>query len=286
MDVNRVHREVPNGINEKLTICVPLQETIGLGGVPFGKKPKMKERAFYPTEHPLRKPCQLRRRTKTGQSAFADERVLFSFLWLFCCGNEREAMSEHRGSRSSKRFMDKAKIQSKEEIDVVGIEEIAKRNQLKLYPTSRLGQFKAHCPVCRDKARAWHLYVSANKDTYYCHKCGAKGGAIAFHAWLREIDFISAKQELYPNGTHRPVHPAERLTPVQLDEIGFSTRKLPYHAPHGRTQTEWDVYRKRALDWIWNEWVAYETQRKEQTERLMQLLADTDESHEMTSAAM
>ena len=160
---------------------------------------------------------------------------------------------------------------------MVSIEEVAERNGLVLYPTSRPGQWKAHCPACGDKGRDFHLYVSSVKDTFYCHKCGAKGGAVAFHAWLRGITFNEAKAELYPQGTRkRNLHPAERLTAAQLAELGFTTHK-PWRTPKGVNPLEWRRQRRAMLDWVWEEWQEYQRFEREQTERLMRLLEQGEE---------
>ncbi|MCF8568433.1 hypothetical protein LLE49_27320 [Alicyclobacillus tolerans] len=158
---------------------------------------------------------------------------------------------------------------------MVGIEEVASRNQFRLYPTTRLGQFKAHCPTCHDTNRQFHLYVSSTKDTFFCHKCGAKGGVVAFHAWLKGIPFQFAKDELYPVGKRTFLrHPAEQLTYEQRAEIGFTTRLPSPIAPKAYTQKEWSRYRRRTLNWIWREWRAYEKFRKEQDERLYRLVCE------------
>ncbi|MCL6445096.1 MAG: hypothetical protein K6T83_16855 [Alicyclobacillus sp.] len=161
---------------------------------------------------------------------------------------------------------------------MIGIEEVAERNNLMLYKTSRPGQYKAHCPVCGDQGRDFHLYVSAVKDAFYCHKCGAKGGAVAFHAWLRGIDFETAKVELYPQvgRTKRPLHPAERLTKAQLAELGFTLKTPRRTPPAGVNPLDWKRRRKAELDWIWREWQAHEKFKREQTERLMRLLAESE----------
>lgn len=158
---------------------------------------------------------------------------------------------------------------------MVGIEEVAVRNQFRLYPTTRFGQFKAHCPSCYDKQRQFHLYVSSVKDTFFCQKCGAKGGVVAFHAWLKGIPFQAARDELYPEGERRlPRHPAELLTYEQRAEAGFTARLPSPIAPKAFTQKEWNRYRRRTLDWIWREWREYEQFRKEQDERLYRLVCE------------
>jgi len=156
---------------------------------------------------------------------------------------------------------------------LVGIEEVAIRNQFRLYPTTQIGQFKAHCPACHDKQRQFHLYVSSVKDTFFCQKCGTKGGVIAFHSWLKGISFQAARHELYPAGKRKfPRHPAEQLTYEQREEAGFTTHLPSPFAPKAFTQKEWNRYRRRTLDWIWREWREYEQLRKEQDERLYRLV--------------
>ncbi|MHB1685210.1 MAG: CHC2 zinc finger domain-containing protein [Bacilli bacterium] len=161
---------------------------------------------------------------------------------------------------------------------MVGIEEVATRNELVLYRTTRPGQYKAHCPVCQDRRRTYHLYVSADKDTFFCHKCGAQGGVIAFHAWLRDISWEAAKTELYPSQTRSvrrtPVHPAERLTREQLTKIGMTLRTPSWNAPTGVDRTMWAKRRKAELDWIWNEWCAYERATKHLEQALRRQLAE------------
>jgi hypothetical protein len=164
-------------------------------------------------------------------------------------------------------------------IGLIGIEEVAQRNGLQLFKTSRPGQWKAHCPACGDTYRQFHLYVSSIKDTFYCHKCGAKGGVVAFHAWLRGISFEAAKAELYPQDESRPkrpLHPAERLTKAQLAELGFTLRTPRRIAPKGVDPVQWRRHRKAELDWIWREWCAHEKFHREQTQRLMRLLQEAE----------
>lgn len=143
---------------------------------------------------------------------------------------------------------------------MIGVEEIAKRNGLTLYRGSRPGQYKAHCPVCKDNRRTYHLYVSAERDVFFCHKCGASGGAIAFYAWLRGISWEAAKAELYPpaeRSNQRKRHPAESLTRAQLAAMGFTLRTPSCQAPAGIDPRQWSRRRQAELDWIWSQWQEY-----------------------------
>ena len=157
---------------------------------------------------------------------------------------------------------------------LVSIEEVADRNELKLYRTSRSGQWKAHCPVCGDKRDQFHLYISADRDTFYCQKCGEKGGATQFHAFLRDISFEKAKLELYPpkEKSYHP-HQAENLTREQLHMMGYRLRKPRSYLPKWveaqgeQAMKEWmrKYYERnqRQLDALWQDWLWYEKMQRE-----------------------
>jgi len=158
---------------------------------------------------------------------------------------------------------------------LVTIEEVADRNELKLYRTSHAGQWKAHCPACGDKRDQFHLYVSADRDAFVCQKCGEKGGATQFHAFLRDISFEEAKLELYPPSekSHRRIHPVEKLTREQLKMMGYRLRKPRSYPPKWvqlqgeQAIKEWLAkYRERnqrQLDALWEDWLWYEAVQRE-----------------------
>lgn len=152
----------------------------------------------------------------------------------------------------------------------IHIDEVAKRHDLVLFRTSRQGEYKAHCPVCQDGRRQFHLYVSVGKDAFYCHKCGAHGGVIAFHAWLKGVSFEEAKYDLYParmDSTKR-MHPAETLTQRQLATLGCTLRTPKKTAPKGLSQAQWAHRQQAELDWIWSLWLQHQRQER-QFERVL-----------------
>jgi len=157
---------------------------------------------------------------------------------------------------------------------IVSIEEVALRHELVLARTSSPGQYKAHCPICGDEKRKYHLYVNVDKGVYCCQKCGERGGVIQFHAWLRNISFEAAKAELYPETEHsaqrtRPIHPAETLTKEQLKKLGFTLRTPQRVAPKGVDAMFWARRRKAELDWMWAEWRQFEKNRQEIDESIL-----------------
>ena len=155
----------------------------------------------------------------------------------------------------------------------VKIEEVAQQANLVLRRTSRVGQYRTHCPFCGDDTRHWHLYLNTDRDVFYCQRCGEQGGVIRFYALLHDVTEAEAKEKLYPPkpGSHQFRHPALSLTREQLDQAGIigGLRKKP----SSMSDKEWFAYRKRTLDWIWREWRAYERARREQAIRLSELVA-------------
>lgn len=127
---------------------------------------------------------------------------------------------------------------------VIPVEEVASRAGLVLSPVrSKPGEFYADCPFCNDTAG--HLRVNAEKQTYFCFRCGARGGANDFARGLG-----------IPLSAPRPKkmrHPAEALTSEELKALGF-LRKPDW----GRLWRE-DPARARALAaWIWREKKSYD----------------------------
>ena len=145
-------------------------------------------------------------------------------------------------------------------VELVSIIEVAERNGLELRPVRyHPGQYQAHCPECGDHGRRRNLEINAEKNggVFHCWACGAHGGAVTFHAWLRGISFEAAKAELYPskpisssNRPKRRQHPAESLTREQLMKIGFERSNF-FKRPATMDAKRWYEYRRDTLDWIW-----------------------------------
>jgi DNA primase len=157
---------------------------------------------------------------------------------------------------------------------VVSIEEVAQRNNLELIPNRhRPGQYTAHCPSCGDVGRRRNLEINA-QGIFHCWACGAKGGVVAFHAWLSGLSFRDAKQDLYPQSQEKKRfrHPADDLTHEELKEMGFVSRKLSWKAPSAISQDEWNKYVKRTKDYIYQEWLRHCASKHEQEKRIAALL--------------
>lgn len=165
----------------------------------------------------------------------------------------------------------------------VKIGEIAEQAGLQLKPVSRYrpDQVKAdHCPFCGDIKG--NLELNLDKDLFHCWACDSKGGVIAFYAKLHGLSETVAKQKLYPHHRTRKLHPAERLTTAQLQEIGFqSLHRHPKTKPARMSHEEWAAYRKRQLDWIWQTWCEH-VQTEQEIERRLARLFATQEQHPHT----
>lgn len=164
-------------------------------------------------------------------------------------------------------------------MDFVRILDVAKRNDLTLYRTAKKAEFKAHCPACQDTRRQFHLYVSALKDAFYCHKCGAHGGVIAFHAWLRAMSFEAAKADLYPvtlsvqtpRTNTRKKHPAKQLTREQLAALQLTPQTPQKRPPAGISRAQWAQHQEAELNWIWSLWLDYERRQRQLSRNLLLL---------------
>ncbi|MFD1676085.1 CHC2 zinc finger domain-containing protein [Alicyclobacillus fodiniaquatilis] len=162
---------------------------------------------------------------------------------------------------------------------LIGIEEVARRNDFQLFKTGRPDQWKAHCPDCGDKGRQYHLYVNTAKDQYHCVKCHASGGVVHFHAWLRKTSFEEAKNDLYPpneSKRRRPLHPAEKLSKEQLNAMGFTLKTPTPIPPKGVDGKRWYARRRRELDWIWSEWLEHLAHEKAMDEAVARLMAESE----------
>ncbi|SHN86433.1 hypothetical protein [Desulfitobacterium chlororespirans] len=113
------------------------------------------------------------------------------------------------------------------------------------------------CPFCKatdhpkfkDK---YYLSLNTEDNVFQCWFCGESGGVLKFIALLENKSIEEVKQELFHKGNNRvqrKLHPAEKLTPSQLQSMGFLTKNWKKPSP-------------RDLDWIWSEWLLCVEQEK------------------------
>lgn len=132
--------------------------------------------------------------------------------------------------------------------------EYAISQNLKYDPKSlRLNEVKFQCIWCGDSTSKgkYKLSLNKNKGIYKCWICKNEGGTIDFIMAVEKkskaevIDELREKAGL-KKGKAKQRHPAENLTTAQLKLLGYNSLRVS-------SKME-PALRKRALDWIWNEW--------------------------------
>jgi len=87
----------------------------------------------------------------------------------------------------------------------------------------------AKCPFCKEdskpeKKKVYHLSLNTKDQVYKCWFCGEAGGVLRFEAKLSNIPFAKVREK-YFGKKKKNLHPAYKLTPEQLDEIGWLSFK-------------------------------------------------------------
>lgn len=87
----------------------------------------------------------------------------------------------------------------------------------------------AKCPFCKEdtkpeKRKTYYLSLNTIDQVYKCWFCGEAGGVLQFEAKLSNLSFIEVREKYF--GTKKKdLHPAFKLTPDQLNEIGWLSLK-------------------------------------------------------------
>lgn len=81
------------------------------------------------------------------------------------------------------------------------------------------------CPFCKEdmkpgKDKKFYLSLNTHDQVYKCWFCNEAGGVLQFEAKLSGLPFTKVKEK-YFGKSKRNLHPAFRLTPDQLDKIGW-----------------------------------------------------------------
>lgn len=86
---------------------------------------------------------------------------------------------------------------------------------------------RAKCPFCKEdahKRKKFYLSLNTHDQVYRCFFCGEKGGVLQFEAKLSDMSFTEVKEK-YFGKNKTSLHPAYRLNPYQLSEIGWKKAK-------------------------------------------------------------
>lgn len=136
--------------------------------------------------------------------------------------------------------------------------EIAQQHGLQIndrYSSHSAKEIRGKCPFCgADANKNGKFYLSLNtiNNLFKCWACGESGGVLKFIALLEEKSIEEVKRDLWgSNRSPRKLHPAEKLTPLQLRAMGFVGFNW------GKQRKENPEAYKRTLNWIWSEWQIY-----------------------------
>ncbi|WP_026701628.1 hypothetical protein [Salibacterium aidingense] len=106
--------------------------------------------------------------------------------------------------------------------------EIAENHGLELNPkTLAHTEVMAKCPFCggdANKPGKYKLSLNQEKRVFKCWICKESGGVLQFEAKLTGKSFAEIKQKYYGN-RKTPYHPAEMLSPQQLEAIEWQKAK-------------------------------------------------------------
>jgi hypothetical protein len=116
------------------------------------------------------------------------------------------------------------------------------------------------CPFCKaDQGKRDKYYLSLNTkdEVFKCWVCGESGGVLKFMALLQNTSIEEVKRQLRgPSNTERKLHPAEKLTPAQLKDMGMIGPSW-----YQLRQRDYSYYR-RVLDWTWEVWQEHVVEQK------------------------
>ena len=116
-------------------------------------------------------------------------------------------------------------------IDVLpNILNIAQEYGLKFQPkTYGKKESLCKCPFCKEdsqpgKEKKYYLSLNTNDQVYKCWYCKQSGGVLDFESKLSGKPFNEIKEK-YFGRQRKSLHPAFRLNPYQLDQIGWKEFK-------------------------------------------------------------
>jgi len=108
--------------------------------------------------------------------------------------------------------------------------DIAQEHSLTFHP-KHFGKKEtlAKCPFCKEdskphKRKDYYLSLNTKDQVYKCWYCLASGGVLQFESKLSGKSFHEVKEKHFGK-EKKPLHPAFRLDPYQLDEIGWREYK-------------------------------------------------------------
>ncbi|KRG16869.1 hypothetical protein ACA29_03040 [Lederbergia galactosidilytica] len=145
------------------------------------------------------------------------------------------------------------------------------------------------CPFCHEdekpgKTKKFYLSLNTHDQVYRCWFCGEAGGVLQFEAKLTGLSYHEVKEKRL--GTLRkPLHPAERLNPKQLETIGWKEKKRKdrqaFKQKREDVLLDWKVYKFITLVGLFAEFMVIaflDTPKERQDKLFLYLMQRTKET--------
>jgi len=124
--------------------------------------------------------------------------------------------------------------------------DVARENQITFNRrTLKKKEVMCKCPFCLEDAnnpKKFYLSLNVEKNVFKCWYCKEYGGVLQFESMITGISFEEVKQK-YFGDTAREYHPAERLSPKQLEAINWAEIKRNHYEEYK------DSLQKVLADW-------------------------------------
>lgn len=163
--------------------------------------------------------------------------------------------------------------------------DVAEENGVTIKPnTYGKKQVLCKCPFCEEdskpgKAKKFYLSLNTDEQIFRCWYCGESGGVLQFEAKLTGLSYEQVKEKRLGK-LRKPLHPAERLNPKQLDAIGWREKKRKDRKAFVKSREEvfrdWQEYEYTELVGLFAEFtvIAFLDTPKERHEELLRYLME------------
>lgn len=146
--------------------------------------------------------------------------------------------------------------------------EVAQNNNLEADPkTINKKEVRFKCPFCHadaNRRNKYYLSINESKNVFKCWYCKESGGVLKFISLLEGKSEQELIEEIrQQNGWSYKKHPAERLTRMQLELIGYP--KIDWIR---NRKFDYDFY-IAFRDKVWTQWQAYIKEKKQYCYQLL-----------------
>lgn len=128
----------------------------------------------------------------------------------------------------------------------------------------------AKCPFCLGDSTIkgkYKLSLNQQYNVFKCWLCGEHGGVLEFESKLTGSTFDEVRAKYF--GQKKNYHPAEKLSPMQLKQIGWQSAK----------RSNPDSFKKKR-DAVLHDWKAYEQSEMIKHFALLMVIAHLDDQEE------